>query len=92
MRRAADADLVAVHDPQPLAAGALLKQELGLSTLWRCHIGLDERTPSTSAVWSFLKPYAVDYDHSIFSATEYIPSYLAQRCTVVTPAIIARSV
>jgi trehalose synthase len=80
-------DLLIVHDPQPLGAGAILKKELGLATVWRCHVGLDEDTPATAAAWEFLRPYAVAYDRAIFTSPEYVPHYLAKRSSIMTPGI-----
>jgi trehalose synthase len=80
-------DILVVHDPQPLGTGALLKEDLGLPAIWRCHIGLDEQTPATRAAWSFLEPYATAYDHSVFTAPEYIPPYLAGRATIIHPGV-----
>jgi trehalose synthase len=80
-------DLLVIHDPQPLALGALLKKQLNLSAIWRCHIGLDEKNPCTQAAWEFLRPYAQAFDHSIFSAEEYVPDYLKDRFSIVYPAI-----
>ena len=80
-------DVLVIHDPQPMGAGALLKERLGLPTIWRCHIGLDRIVPATRAAWRFLEPYAGGYDHAVFSAAEYIPSYLAGRSTIIHPAI-----
>lgn len=80
-------DILVIHDPQPLALGAILKTELGMRTVWRCHIGHDERLPATDAAWHFLKPYAETYDRAIFSAPEYIPDYLAGRATIIRPAL-----
>jgi trehalose synthase len=80
-------DIVVVHDPQPLAMGAMLGAELGLRSVWRCHIGHDERLPATHAAWRFLKPYAEAYDRAIFSAPEYIPDYLAGRASIIHPAL-----
>ncbi|HET8726116.1 MAG TPA: glycosyl transferase family 1, partial [Alphaproteobacteria bacterium] len=60
--RIAPEDLLVVHDPQPLAVGAILKRELGLPAIWRCHIGLDRQTPATEDAWSFLRPFATVYD------------------------------
>jgi trehalose synthase len=79
--------ILVVHDPQPLGAGALLRERSGVSAIWRCHIGLDEHLPATRAGWRFLKPYAMQYDRAIFSAPEYIPGYLAGRATVIHPAL-----
>jgi trehalose synthase len=67
--------------------GPILKDELGVHTIWRCHIGLDEHLPATRAAWHFLQPYAETYDQVIFSAPEYIPDYLAGCSTIVHPGI-----
>jgi trehalose synthase len=80
-------DILVVHDPQPLGMGALLSADLGLRAIWRCHIGLDEQTPATRAAWNFLEPYATAYDHSIFTASEYIPPFLAGRASIIQPGV-----
>ncbi len=80
-------DILVIHDPQPLGMGALLKQELGVPFFFRCHIGLDEDRPETRAAWSFLRPYAEVCDWAIFSCPEYIPSFLANKAGIITPAI-----
>lgn len=80
-------DILIVHDPQPLGAGAMLRREMNIHTVWRCHIGLDEQCAQTRAAWSFLEPYATAYDHAVFTAPEYIPSYLAGRASIIHPAV-----
>ena len=80
-------DLLVIHDPQPLGAGAALKRRIGVRALWRCHIGLDETTPATEAAWSLLRPHAEAFDHAVFSAPEYIPPFLAGSASVVHPAL-----
>ncbi len=80
-------DILVVHDPQPLGAGAELKRRTGIRCIWRCHIGLDRRTRSTNAAWEFLQPHALAYDHAVFSAVEYIPAYLVGNASVIYPAI-----
>ena len=80
-------DILIVHDPQPFGVGALLKKELKLKTIWRCHIGLDKHTAATRAAWLFLKPYAQPYDYAVFSASEYIPDFFAGRACVIYPHI-----
>jgi trehalose synthase len=80
-------DLVVVHDPQPAALGAILKRELGVRTMWRCHIGLDNNVDATRAAWRFLQPYVETYDLAAFSAPEYIPDYLAGRSTIIHPGL-----
>jgi trehalose synthase len=80
-------DILVIHDPQPMAMGGMIKEDLDLHTVWRCHIGLDRLLPANKAAWRFLKPYAESYDQAIFSAPEYIPDYLAGHSTVIRPAI-----
>jgi trehalose synthase len=85
--RLAPEDILVVHDPQPLGAGALVARELGVRAIWRCHIGLDEDLPASHAAWSFLRPYTEPYDLSIFSSEAYIPPFLAERAIVSYPAL-----
>ena len=85
--RIKDGDILVVHDPQPAGMGALIRREKNIVAIWRCHIGLDERTPQTKAAWRFLIPHVETYDFTVFSAPEYIPRLLAQRVAVITPAI-----
>jgi len=80
-------DILVIHDPQPLGMGALVKRELNVRLLFRCHIGLDEDRPETRAAWSFLRPYAEECDQAIFSAPQYIPPFLAGRSGLISPAI-----
>ncbi|HEX2717440.1 MAG TPA: glycosyltransferase, partial [Gemmatimonadaceae bacterium] len=80
-------DIVVIHDPQPLGAGALLKQMLGVRIVWRCHIGLDTPSVHANDAWAFLRPYAEQYDHAVFTAREYVPSFLADRATIIHPTI-----
>jgi len=86
-QRIAPDDILVIHDPQPLGMGALLKQELDLPFFFRCHIGLDEDRAETRAAWSFLRPYAEACDWAVFSSPEYIPSFLAGKAGIITPAI-----
>lgn len=80
-------DVLAVHDPQPMALASILKGQFEIPALWRCHIGLDKDSVATRAAWDFLKPYAAAYDHAIFSAREYVPDFLADRSTIIYPGI-----
>jgi trehalose synthase len=80
-------DILVIHDPQPLGMGALLKREIDMPFLFRCHIGLDQDRPETRAAWDFLRPYAEDCDHAIFSAPQYIPPFLAGKSGLISPAI-----
>jgi trehalose synthase len=79
-------DVLLMHDPQPLAMASHLR-DVGMLTVWRCHIGLDTENAATRAAWSFLAPYLDACDAAVFSAPEYIPERLAGRSTVVYPGI-----
>jgi trehalose synthase len=81
------ADILVVHDPQPLLTGKLLKDEIGLQTIWRCHIGLEEESIHARAAWEFLRPYIGDYDHTVFSLGEYAPDFVRGRVSVIHPSI-----
>lgn len=80
-------DILVAHDPQPLGVATKLKSSVGLKVVWRCHIGLEQDTPSTDSAWAFLKPYLDGIDHSVFSSAAYIPNFLAKRVSVISPAI-----
>ena len=83
----APGDVVVVHDPQPMGAGAMLRETTDVAAIWQCHIGLDHDTPQTRAAWAFLGDYAPAYDRAVFSVPEYIPGCLAGRASVIHPAI-----
>jgi len=80
-------DVLVVHDPQPLGAGAMLKDTYDLPALWRCHIGLDKTNDSTDTAWDFLRPWAKRYDTSIFTLRDYVPDFLAAKADIINPAI-----
>jgi len=80
-------DIVVIHDPQPLPLGPMLKERQDVRIIWRCHIGLDEENRATQAAWSFLEHYLRPYQHAVFSCHEYIPPNLADRASVIYPAL-----
>ncbi|MDH5720049.1 MAG: glycosyltransferase [Spirochaetia bacterium] len=80
-------DIVVIHDPQPMAMGAFLKQKIDVTLIWRCHIGNDEKSKKTDACWKFLKPYADFYDYGVFSFYDYIPEYFKKNSRIIYPAI-----
>ena len=77
-------DLIIVHDPQPLA----LLQLHGKGTskwLWRCHIDTSKPNPQ---VWTFLRPYLVNYDAAVFTFDSFVPpDFPLKSVEVITPAI-----
>lgn len=80
-------DILVVHDPQPLLTGAILKKEMRIRAVWRCHIGLDEDSAHAQAVWSFLRPHIEAYDHTVFSLPEYAPDFVRDRVSIIHPTI-----
>lgn len=60
-----EADIVFVHDPQPIA---LIKRKAQNKWLWRCHI--DVSVPNQK-VWNFLMDFIVKYDAAVFSAPAF---------------------
>ncbi len=80
-------DILVVHDPQPMPLAGMLKEQVEISTVWRCHIGLDEENAATRAAWEFLAPYSNAYDRAVFSVPEYVPPFFSDRSEIIHPAI-----
>ena len=73
-----DADVVVVHDPQPIALIEKRSNRDRRRWVWRCHIDASNPAPG---VWDFLESYVNRYDASIFSLPAFcrplpIPQYL----------------
>ena len=71
-----DADLVMIHDPQPVAL--IDGRRPGSRWMWRCHIDLSRPLRPT---WSFLEPMVRRYDGAVFHVAAFtrrlpIPCYL----------------
>jgi trehalose synthase len=71
-----DADLIMIHDPQPVAL--VLRRDTRGKWVWRCHI--DASRPQRR-VWSFLRRYVEQYDAAVFSLPKFaqrlpLPQYL----------------
>ena len=60
------ADMIVVHDPQPL--GLVAKDVLDGPTLWRCHI---DTTSPNKTVWDFITPFVNRCDGAIFTEPMY---------------------
>ncbi len=80
-------DLLYIHDPQPMGAGAIAKRTDGIKAVWRCHIGTSLHNEATRRAWGFLADYSYAYEHGVFSAPEYIPAVFAGRASIVHPAL-----
>jgi len=72
-----EADLVIIHDPQPVPLLAMCPDRRG-KWVWRCHIDISK---PYRPVWKYLSPFVHGYDASIFSMPDFArplphPSYL----------------
>jgi trehalose synthase len=84
-------DVVIVHDPQPAALIPRLKQ-LGVCTIWRCHVGIDTPGPLSRSAWSFLRPYIQPADAYVFSREAFIWEGLDRaKIELIAPVIDAFS-
>jgi trehalose synthase len=82
-------DYVVIHDPQPAAILALARSSSvnGPNTkwVWRCHIDLTAANPE---VWEFFRPYVEQYDASVWTMPEFVPSSLSMDRIVQAPPCI----
>lgn len=62
-----DADVVFVHDPQPIGLVAARQDGRG-HWIWRCHVDVSAPQPD---VWEFLASMVGQYDASVFSAPQF---------------------
>ena len=66
LRMDVEADVVVVHDPQPLPLVAHFRHTC--PWVWRCHIDLS--SPDADA-WGYLREFVEDYDAMVVSLPEY---------------------
>lgn len=76
------ADIVVLHDPQPLGLAGYRDQCRG-RFLWRCHIDISRADPAT---WHFLHRYVNTCDAAVYHLPEYSRD-LAIEQYVMAPAI-----
>ncbi len=74
------ADIVFVHDPQPIV---LVNKRRDNKWIWRCHI--DVSNPNQK-VWDFLMEYIIKYDSAVFSAPSF-SRRLPIRQFLISPSI-----
>jgi trehalose synthase len=77
-----DADILFIHDPQPVGLIAARSAQRG-RWVWRCHIDL---SAPQSDVWGFLADYVAHYDATVFSAPQFGRN-LQQPQVMVAPSI-----
>jgi trehalose synthase len=80
-------DVVLVHDPQPAALVAPLK-ERGAHVIWRLHVGADEVNDRVREAWGFVRPYIVEADRWVFSREAFVWDGLDRdRVAIIAPSI-----
>ncbi|MBN2202123.1 glycosyltransferase [bacterium] len=79
-RTATDADIVFIHDPQPVT---LIEKKSGNKWIWRCHVDVSD---PLQEVWRFLADYVVRYDAAVFSAPGFSRE-LPMRQALISPSI-----
>jgi len=77
-----EADIVFIHDPQPVAL-VEQKERLGKKWVWRCHIDFTNPKEQT---WNFLREYIEAYDCAVFSAPAFSRA-LEIRQVLISPSI-----
>ena len=86
LRMDLNADLVVVHDPQPLPLVAHVRRTC--PWVWRCHADLSNPDPE---VWAYLRPFIEQYDAAVLSLQEYAQPLAVPQCFFM-PAIDPLSV
>jgi trehalose synthase len=84
-----DWDFVVIHDPQPVALRDYARAR-GLSPedtkwIWRCHIDL---TDANARVFEFFRPFIEQYDASVWTMPQFVPSSLSMERIVFAPPCI----
>ncbi|MDP1813215.1 MAG: glycosyltransferase [Leadbetterella sp.] len=77
-----EADVVIVHDPQPLPLIASFPKKKG-KWIWRCHI---DASQPYRPLWKYLLQYIKQYDATIFSLAEFTHP-LPQPMYIIPPSI-----
>ncbi len=83
-------DVVLLHDPQTAGLVPMLSWS-GARVFWRCHVGTDEHNEEVERGWAFLRPYLADVTYALFSRKQYVPAFLADKSSIMVPAIDAFS-
>lgn len=76
----ADADIMFIHDPQPIA---LVEKKNDNKWIWRCHVDISN---PDKKVWGFLRGFIDRYDASVFSAPSFSQT-LPIRQFLISPSI-----
>ena len=82
-RLALDADLIVIHDPQPIPFIEQRKHHPSSRWVWRCHIDVSRPHPQ---VWNFLKTFIRKYDAAVYSCAAFAQR-MAMRQVLIAPSI-----
>ena len=86
-RQVRPGDIVILHDPQTAGLVPAFRR-LGVTIVWRCHVGSDHANEWTERSWTFLRPYLEDVDAFIFSRPHFAPEWAAPgRTHAILPSI-----
>lgn len=77
-----NADVVIIHDPQPLPLIRFYKKRQ--PWIWRCHVDLSHPNED---LWHFLKGFILSYDGIVVSDERYVRKELPMHYTIIDPAI-----
>jgi trehalose synthase len=81
-------DFIFVHDPQPAALLGFVGKGHA-HWIWRSHIDTGRANPE---VWAFLRPFLAEYDASIFTMAEFVPTDVPTPfMEIIPPAIDPRN-
>lgn len=83
--KAADHDVVIIHDPQPAAMIETMKASHKTKWVWRCHIDTSHPNPE---VWAYLRDYIIHYHRVVFTMQEFVPpDFPHAEVEIIPPAI-----
>jgi trehalose synthase len=84
-----DWDYVVIHDPQPAAMREYVRarglQPEDTKWIWRCHIDL---TDANERVFEFFRPFIEQYDASVWTMPQFVPSSVHMDNIVFAPPCI----
>jgi len=84
-----DWDYVVIHDPQPAAMRDYVRarglQPADTKWIWRCHIDLTDANPR---VFEFFRPFIEQYDASVWTMPQFVPSTVTMDNIVFAPPCI----
>ncbi|GAB7044412.1 MULTISPECIES: glycosyltransferase [Catenuloplanes] len=81
-------DIVVLHDHQTAGLAPRIADRTA-TTLWRCHVGVDEPTPASELGWDFIGPLLDGVRSLVFSVDRHVPARFSDRSVHVLPPFIS---